>query len=177
LRLGASVPDTASNLRGFLHSGLGLNVPKGYFHARGMQAGYVFSGYVALAVAGMLVLSSTFARGAPAKPDLRDAFFTNSAVSRIRIELDEAALNSLRQNPRKNVKATVPEGDATYREVAVHLKGETSFEPIDAKPSFTLNFDKFVSGQTFHGLDKIHLNNSTQDPSLKPPARHAPLAL
>src|SRR6185295_19057906 len=29
----------------------------------------------------------------------------------------------------------------------------------------TLNFDKFARGQRFHGLQKIHLNNSVQDPS------------
>src|SRR5262249_59759501 len=31
------------------------------------------------------------------------------------------------------------------------------------KPSLTLNFDKFAPGQRFHGLQKIHLNNSIQD--------------
>ena len=96
----------------------------------------------------------------------RAAFFSNGTISRIRIELDADAIRSLKENPRKNVKATVSEGDTVYRVVAVHLKGETSFEPIDLKPSFTLNFDKFLSGQAFHGLDKIHLNNSTQDASL-----------
>jgi hypothetical protein len=30
----------------------------------------------------------------------------------------------------------------------------------------TLNFDKLVPGQRFSGMDKIHLNNSVQDPSL-----------
>jgi hypothetical protein len=40
-----------------------------------------------------------------------------------------------------------------------------TFQPIDAKPSLTLNFDKFAPGQRFHGLTKIHLNNSVQDPS------------
>src|SRR5260370_9148043 len=33
------------------------------------------------------------------------------------------------------------------------------------RPALTLNFDKFNEGQRFHGLDKIHLNNSVQDPT------------
>ena len=35
----------------------------------------------------------------------------------------------------------------------------------DYRPSLTLNFDKYVKDQRFHGLDKLHLNNSAQDPS------------
>jgi hypothetical protein len=50
--------------------------------------------------------------------------------------------------------------------VAVHLKGAYgSFRPLDEKPGFTLNFDKFSDGQLFHGLRKISLNNSIQDGS------------
>ncbi|MCI0534423.1 MAG: CotH kinase family protein, partial [Verrucomicrobiales bacterium] len=49
--------------------------------------------------------------------------------------------------------------------VAIHLKGTSSFRPIGNKPALTLNFDKFVPGQTFHGLHQITLNNSAQDPT------------
>ncbi|HTD66715.1 MAG TPA: CotH kinase family protein, partial [Candidatus Limnocylindria bacterium] len=40
-----------------------------------------------------------------------------------------------------------------------------SFRPLNAKPALTLNFDKFADKQRFHGLQKISLNNSVQDPS------------
>jgi len=63
------------------------------------------------------------------------------------------------------VQATVREGGRVYTNVAIHLKGSYTFQPIDAKPSLTLNFDKFAPAQHFHGLTKIHLNNSVQDPS------------
>jgi spore coat protein CotH len=56
-------------------------------------------------------------------------------------------------------------GKPLYTNVAVHLKGSFSFQPIDGKPSLTLNFDRFAPGQRFHGLTKIHLNSSLQDPS------------
>src|SRR4030095_10780611 len=53
-----------------------------------------------------------------------------------------------------------------YTDVAIHLKGAAgSFRPIDADPSLTLNFDKHVKGQTFHGLQRMSLNNSVQDRS------------
>jgi spore coat protein CotH len=36
---------------------------------------------------------------------------------------------------------------------------------VDDKPSFTVNCDRFRAGQRFHGLSKIYLNNSIEDPS------------
>src|SRR6185369_7291411 len=67
---------------------------------------------------------------------------------------------------RTSVKAKVKEGGRVYTNVAIHLKGAAgSFRPIDDNPGLTLNFDKFVHGQSFHGLDKFSLNNSVQDPS------------
>src|SRR6185503_10732192 len=66
---------------------------------------------------------------------------------------------------RIDARATVHEGGQVYTNVALHLKGSYTFQPIDGRPSLTLNFDKFAPGQRFHGLTKIHLNNSMQDPS------------
>jgi spore coat protein CotH len=69
-----------------------------------------------------------------------------------------------RIGPRRS--ATVMEGTNTWREVGIHLKGQYgTFQGIDGRPSLTLNFDKYQKGQRFHGLDKLHLNNSGQDPS------------
>jgi len=101
------------------------------------------------------------------KPDASDAFFTNGTIPHIKIEIAGTNLNSLRQDPRRNVRAKVTEGTTVYQDVAIHLKGAAgSFRPIDdGKPAFTLNFDKFKEDQEFHGLDKLHLNNSVQDPS------------
>ena len=118
---------------------------------------------------GILLLGAgtAFAR------DAADKFFTGS-VARFQIEVSEEGMKTLREyvqivrQPRPeriDVSATVREGGKVYTNVAIHLKGSWSFQPIDAKPSLTLNFDKFAKGQRFHGLTKIHLNNSTQDPT------------
>jgi hypothetical protein len=75
-------------------------------------------------------------------------------------------MDSLRGDPRKPVPATVVVGTNRYEKVTVHVKGAAgSTRPIDDNPALTLNFDKQNPGQRFHGLDKIHLNNSVQDPS------------
>ena len=95
-------------------------------------------------------------------------------VPNLRIDVPAEGMKVLREykqvwrQPRPervDVRATVREGGRVYTNVAVHLKGSFTFQPIDGKPSLTLNFDKFASGQRFHGLTKIHLNNSVQDQS------------
>jgi len=105
-----------------------------------------------------------------------DELFTNAALPRLRIEIPSKGMEVLRAYqwewggktpPRTNVLATVREGDTVYSNVAIHLKGAAgSFRPIDStEPALTLNFDKHAEGQRFHGLQKLHLNNSVQDPT------------
>lgn len=95
-----------------------------------------------------------------------DAFFASQTIPVIKIQLSENALRSLRREPRTYVQAKIQEGSNTYENVGIHLKGAAgSFRDVDNQPALTLNFDKFKKGQKFHGLDKLHLNNSVQDPS------------
>ncbi|HEX4645156.1 MAG TPA: CotH kinase family protein, partial [Verrucomicrobiae bacterium] len=92
--------------------------------------------------------------------------FTNGAVAGIRIQIAAAELDELRRDPRVFVRATLIEGSTRFDNVAVHLKGAVgSFRPIDDKPAFTLDFARFLPGRSFHGLRRIHLNNSVEDPS------------
>lgn len=104
-----------------------------------------------------------------------DDLFAGHAVPRLRIQIPPEGMVILRSyvwdrnvngQDRTNVLATVREAAKVYTNVAIHLKGGLgSFRPLDDKPALTLNFDKFAAGQRFHGLQKIHLNNSVQDPS------------
>lgn len=124
----------------------------------------------------LLLISALFALCAVAAKEIpreNQALF-DSAVPRMQIEISAEGMKVLRdyvqiwRQPRPeriDVKATVREGGKIYTNVAVHLKGSFSFTPVDAKPSLTLSFDKFAPGQRFHGVTKIHLNNSVQDPS------------
>jgi hypothetical protein len=76
-------------------------------------------------------------------------------------------MDQLRQHPRTYVSGTIREGNVTYTNVAIRLKGGPgSSRPVDDnKPAFTVNFDRLAPGQKFHGLKKLHLNNSVQDGS------------
>ncbi len=117
---------------------------------------------------------STRAAGYGAKADPSLELFTNTFIRHVRIEIGDEGMNILRQPvvrsrnsaPRPAVLCTVREGKLVWTNVSVHLKGSFgSFQPVDGRPALTLNFDKHVEKQTFHGLEKVSLNNSVQDPS------------
>jgi hypothetical protein len=97
-------------------------------------------------------------------------------IWRMEITMSERDANVLRQTSfewgrggrteRPEVQVTVTEGGRVYTNVSLHLKGAAgSFRHFDDKPGMTLNFSKHASGQDFHGLKKLSLNNSVQDPS------------
>ena len=120
--------------------------------------------------AGKAKKSSPKARQPQAVADL----FQRRDVPEISIEINAEGLAKLRnyqwqmgsQNEREAVPVTVREANTTYTNVALHLKGAAgSFRSIEDQPALTLNFDKFSPGRRFHGLQKLSLNNSVQDPT------------
>jgi hypothetical protein len=110
-------------------------------------------------------IASSLSRAATNDPGA-DIFAPNAPVLRIKVEISKENWNSLRRDARKPVPATVREGENVYSNVMVHCKGAAgSFRDIDSNPSLTLSFAKTNQNQRFHGLHKIHLNNSVQDQS------------
>ncbi len=101
------------------------------------------------------------------KPDASDEFFSANHVPELRITVTEADLQKLRENPRNYIRSQISEdGQKNYKSVGLKLKGAAgSFQDVDQKPAFTLNFDKFTKKQEFHGVEKVYLNNSVQDES------------
>lgn len=99
--------------------------------------------------------------------DASDEFFSAGHVPELKISLTDGDLQKLRENPRNYVRSQLNEdGNKNYKSVGIKLKGAAgSFQDVDSKPAFTLNFDKFTKKQDFHALEKIYLNNSVQDES------------
>ncbi len=93
------------------------------------------------------------------------AAFLAGPIKSLKIVASADAIERLRQDPRTYVEVSIQEqGGATYNHVALKLKGSVgSFRPIDDKPGFSLNTDKFPGGDRFHGLDRFQLNNCAQD--------------
>lgn len=110
----------------------------------------------------LLVVSPVWAAD---KPDPSVEFFKPTGkVPLLQIAIEKAEADSLRREPRKYVKCTLRVGDQVFKDVGIHLKGAAgSFRGFDDRPALTLNMDKLKNGQSFHGMDKFHLNNSVQD--------------
>jgi hypothetical protein len=115
------------------------------------------------------VLLSLAASGATAAQDrslqASARFFDDPVVRVISITINDTAYRALQRQPRAFVSGTFSDGSVLLTNVGVHLKGMGSFRAIDSTPSFTIKFDKFSSGQFYHGLSKLMLNNSVQDTS------------
>ena len=103
------------------------------------------------------------------------ALFDEGLVPELRVAVAPEELKKLRANNRAYARCNLTESlstsggkkETTFTDVAVKLKGAAgSFRQLDDRPALTLNMDKFRKGQSFHGVDKLHLNNSVQDASL-----------
>lgn len=70
------------------------------------------------------------------------------------------------ENEEYVVCAAVIDGEA-FRNVGIRAKGNTSLSSVSAygndRYSFKIEFDHYDSTKTFHGLDKLSLNNIIQD--------------
>lgn len=113
-----------------------------------------------------LILIGVAAPAQIAQSDSSSKLFDGRIVPKFKIQLDDDNLAKIRTNDREYVRASIEDGNAKYADVGFHLKGAVgSYRPFDDKPALTLKFDKFRKGQSFHGQDKVHLNNSVQDAS------------
>lgn len=111
-------------------------------------------------------LLGLFLTQAADKPEVDESaeFFTKGAIPRLRIQISDSELEKLKADNRSYVRCTIQENKTVYKDVGIKLKGAAgSFREFDDRPALTLNANKFTKGQTFHGLDKFHLNNSVQD--------------
>lgn len=96
-----------------------------------------------------------------------DRFFANGTIPRLKIEISEDELEKLRADGRRYVPCVIRDGKTSYEGAGIHLKGAAgSFQGVDERPAFTVHFGKYKRGQRFQGLEKLHLNNSVQDPTV-----------
>ena len=86
-------------------------------------------------------------------------------IPTLEIKIDPPNIEKLKKEPRTYVECAIEEVDGkTYQHIAIKLKGSAgSFQPIDARPGFSINTSKFKGSDRFHGLKRFQLNNCAQD--------------
>lgn len=103
--------------------------------------------------------------GAAALPDTSGEIYDPAKLPRFDIELPEASIAGLKQDPDTYVTGNLKYGAEVVSNIGVRIKGEGSLRTLDEKAAFKLKFDEFVPKQSFHSLRRMTLNNMVEDPS------------
>lgn len=95
-----------------------------------------------------------------------DPVFDQSRLHECRIDIDPADWAALRANFQTNqyYAANVTIDGETVKQVGIRSRGLGSRS--GEKPGLKLDFNKYVSGQEFHGYKSMVLDNITQDASM-----------
>lgn len=127
-----------------------------------------------LAVVAALLIAILFMNGAALGIQAQvktlgyeDRLFDNSRVHTIDIVIDDwDAFLETAQSEEYSVCNVVIDGEAV-KNVGIRGKGNTSLSTVSSmdsdRYSFKIEFDQYDSTKTYHGLDKLSLNNLIQD--------------
>lgn len=96
-----------------------------------------------------------------------DKLFDTSSVHKINIVMDDWDEFISNAQSEEYYACTLEIDGETYKNVAIRGKGNTSLTKVAAygndRYSFKVEFDRYDSSVTYHGLDKLCLNNIIQD--------------
>ena len=92
--------------------------------------------------------------------------FDPTTVHTLELTVSADHIAALRSSPTEWVPGTLTFQGAVWEQVAVRVKGSSSFQSIDQKPALKLKFHEYISGQRFHGLERLTLNNEVWDSTM-----------
>ena len=101
----------------------------------------------------------------PAEIDASAAFFDDSALHDIRLNINSRDWASLKANYLENTyyPADFRWRDQVVRNIGIRSRGTGSRSGV--KPGLRVDFDRYTTDQKFLGLKSVILRNNTQDPS------------
>ncbi len=90
--------------------------------------------------------------------------FEIDEVHSLEIQLESSEFESLTVDPYTYVPGDIVFDGELVTDVGIRLKGRIgSFRGLDAKAAFKVDLNRYVAGQSFHGLEKLTLNNMIVD--------------
>lgn len=99
-----------------------------------------------------------------------DRLFDNSRVHTLDIVMDDWEDFIQNATSEEYYAASVVIDGEAYKNIGLRAKGNTSLSTVAAlgseRYSFKLEFDHYDKGKTYHGLDKLCLNNLIQDATM-----------
>ncbi len=103
----------------------------------------------------------------PAAPDYDTLLFDDSFVHSIDISMPDWEVFTANCTDEKYGACTATVDGETLEHVGIRAKGNGSLFAVvmmdSSRFSFKLEFDHFLENQSYHGLDKLNLNNLVQD--------------
>ena len=118
-------------------------------------------------IAALLLLSVGDAAGAGSALGYEDKLFDCSEVHTIDISMDDWEGFIAGCEDEEYAVCDVSIDGETYKNVGIRAKGNTSLKNVSAlgssRYSFKLEFDHYDDTISYHGLDKLSLNNIIQD--------------
>ncbi len=90
-------------------------------------------------------------------------FFSLPGPIKIALTVDTNLFPILNRTNREYVVARISTEQSRPIEAGIRLKGLSTFQPVERKPSFAVKFNHYDKGRRFHGLTKLFLNNSAID--------------
>ncbi len=97
--------------------------------------------------------------------DVPDVLFEEGRVNRLALELDADALSDIRRDGSQYVPATLVYEGRSW-EVAIRVKGSSTWSDFTAKPSLVVDVNRLVPDQEFMGLKRFNLHNQIIDPMM-----------
>ena len=101
----------------------------------------------------------------PGAKDPIEELFAGETVPIFELELSDASIAALAQDPNTYVEGALTFGSIRLDRVGVRLKGENSFLPISQKAAFKIKLDEYVEDQELYGLRSLTFNNLVSDPT------------
>ena len=90
--------------------------------------------------------------------------FSRDRVHSLEIELPPESWDGLQAAPREYVPADIVFDGFEVEDVGMRLRGKLgSFRTLDGKPKIRLDFNRYLPGRQFHGLEALSLNASLTD--------------
>ncbi len=93
-----------------------------------------------------------------------DWLFSKDRVHQISIELPDESIDNLEAVPWEYTEGSVTIDGQEVDSVGVRLRGKVgSFRDLSGKPKWKIDFNRYVDGQRFHGLEALSMNNMVVD--------------
>ena len=112
----------------------------------------------------VLAASSVVLAGCTEEPVVQPEVFDSTMLHQVQITVDATYLGQLAVDLDNRVPCSIVYDGEEIPQAGIRQKGNMAI-PLDQKPSFSLRFDEFDSKADLHGLHKLILNNSIQDPT------------